>query len=134
MLQELIQYCRIKAIDGVLNPTEETYWKSITRAYSKRFSVPLGEVRKMDPGAVILEVYQDDYDEIDVFEHLEDFLEQIYAADDPNYSKQKEEDMEVFIKAAEKRETNRIKPKNPALEIKKSGSVDFSNLNTDQEH
>lgn len=131
MLQEIIEYCRLKAIHTLLSPTEETYWRNITRTYSKRFSVPLPEVRKMDPLEVILDVLEDNNEDIDPLDYLDDFLDQIYTAENPDYSIKKEEDLDVFIKAAEKREAGRIKK--PELTVKKSGSVDFSGLNTDKE-
>jgi hypothetical protein len=140
ILQDLFTYCQVKALDDKLNPTLETEWKAITRAYSERFHVPLPQVRQMDPESVISEVLEAQYEEIDVFEKIEHILEEIYRIDDPNYDKQQKIDMDAFIKVVEKREKKRLEAvkrkesrqkeslRGAQPPMRSGGSVDFSKL------
>lgn len=137
MIKELIEYCRVQALLSVLSPTENTFWRTVTRRYSKMFHVPLPEVRKMNPEDVIMEVFEEQLDGVDHVEHIEDFLEQIYTLENPAYSVKKVENLDEFIKGAGAREENRLSRDKKSAEQNRdsmrSGKMSFSNLNPDNE-
>lgn len=144
MFNELLEYCKAVALKNLLVPTEDSVWKSICRAYSKTFFVPLPEVLNLDPEHVILMVLEDRYEHVDVVQHIESLLEQIYILEDPAYRKQQSEDMDAFAKVAEQLEQKRINKNNNIDAANKKtlsgnadqepekptgGSVDFSGVN-----
>lgn len=136
IFQELLIYCKLKAYEDLLNPSEETLWRSITRAYSEKFHVPLPQVRQMDPEAVISEILEARYEDTDAFEDIESILEDIYTLEDPAYQQQQKAEMDMFIKNVEQREKRRLaqekeKEKNQRDVLRqqpKAGSVDFTKL------
>jgi hypothetical protein len=142
IFQELLAYCKAKALEEMFNPTEETVWKSITRSYSEKFHVPLPEVRKMDPEAVLSEIFEAKYEDIDPIEEVENLLEEIYTMESPDYQKEQRKEMDSFIKNVEEREKKRLegmklkeeKQQDTLREQPKrtGGSVDFSNLKDDK--
>ena len=137
---ELIQYCKAQALRDVLAPTEETIYKSLCRAYSQKFHVPLPEVFKMDPEHVLLTEFTSQLEDVNIEKNIDRILEQIYTLENPNYAEKKEDDLKTFIAQAEKEEKERIKKlkkaskkKMEALEKKPTGgSVDFSGLKDDE--
>ena len=143
ILQELLTYCRVKALEDCLNPNLESIWRSITRSYSQKFATPLAQVRAMDPEAVLSEVFEAQYEEIDVVEKIEGILEDLYKIENPNYEKARMVEMDSFMKNIEKREKKRLKKEKakeeqrlnayqPGPQSKTGGSVDFSNLKTEK--
>jgi len=143
IFQELLVYCRVKALEDCLNPTPESIWKSITRSYSEKFGTPLAEVRAMDPEAVLSEVFEAQYEEIDIVEKIEDILEDLYKIENPDYEKVHKVEMDSFMKNLEKREKKRLRKEKvkeeqrlssykPGPQTKTGGSVDFSKLKDDK--
>lgn len=129
---DVIEYCRIRAMETSLSPDEDTFWRSITRTYSKMFHTSLTEVRKMSPEQVVLEVFEAQNDaQGDVEERVEEILEHIYSIEDPNYVHKQEVDLDSFVKNASKRENKRLKKDLPeevvdeAPEVK-SGALSFN--------
>lgn len=135
MFHELLEYCKALAIKNALLPNDDTMWRSICRAYSKTFFVPLPQVMAMDPEHVIMTVLEDRYESIDVIENVEKLLDQVYAIEDPEYRKQQAEELDAFAELSEEREQKRLNKKT-VVETKEEpqenkptgGSVDFSNL------
>lgn len=144
IFHDLLIYCKLKAIDTMLNPSEESLWRSITRAYSTRFHVPLPQVRDMDPEEVIIEVLEARNEDVDEFDEIEGILEDILKIENPGYEKAQKADMDVFIKNMAKREqarldaedekeerrTNKLR-KQPDKPKPTKGSVDFGDLKED---
>jgi len=137
---DLIQACKAQALKDVLVPTEESVYKSVCRAYSQKFHVPLPDVFKMDPEHVLLMEFTSQLEEINLDKQIGTILEQIYTLENPNYEETKEEDLKEFIAKAEAEEKARLKKlkktpkKKPAVLEKKplGGSVDFSNLQDEE--
>lgn len=142
IFSDLLTYCKLKAIESFLSPTEETIWRNFTRVYSEKWNVPLPEVRKMDPEQVILDVLESRYEQMDLVEEIESILEDILKIENPSYSKVKEVEVESFASKVEQREKNRLVAaqrkdderlsKRTAKEQPKTGSVDFSKLKDDK--
>lgn len=149
IFSELLIYCKVKAIESLLTPTEETIWRAFCRSYSERWHVPLPKVRAMDPEEVIAEVLEARYEEMDAFEEIEGILEDIYKIENPRYEKQQKVEMDSFIQNMAKREQKRLSaeqereerrasklrpepPKTPPQPKRSGGSVDFSKLNNDK--
>jgi len=139
MFNDLLTLCKLKAIDSLLTPTEESTWKSFCRAYSERFYTPLPQVYQMDMEEVIGTILEANYADLDVFEEIEGILEDIYKLEDPNYMKKQKEESKAFVEHIERREKNRfntIKERVEKLatrpESQKRGSVDFSKLKEDK--
>lgn len=144
MFSELLEYCKATAIKNTLLPSDETLYKSICRAYSKTFHVPLPQVFKMDVEEVIQTIMDDKYESMDVIENIEVLLDQIYTLEDPSYKKQQTDDFEAFASAADEREQKRINKNNgiekSLVESKNNepenkptgGSVDFSNIREEE--
>lgn len=139
---ELMAYCKAQALRDVLAPTEESVHRSFCMAYSQKFHVPLPEVLKMDPEHVMLVEFTSQLEEIKIEKHIDSILDQIYTLENPNYQKEKENDLEDFIKKAEKEEAERVKKlkktivkKEEVEEEKKpsGGTVDFSGLKDEEE-
>lgn len=141
VFQDLLEYCKIKAIKDSLLPDEETIWKSLCRSYSEKFHTPLHYVETMDPEKVIQTIFDSQHDKTDVFENIENILDTIYSIEDPEYKKKKEENLDAFVKIAETMEQQRMnRPKKTLFEKEPAktenklsgGSVDFSNLKEDR--
>lgn len=148
-LTDLIDYCKAQAIANALEPTQDSIWRQMARSYSKTFSTPLHEVMELDPEMVILSHFENQMDSIkDVEERLEEFLDTIYGIEDPEYQKQKESELNDFIKQSEQEEEGRVekgKPIHPAMkndstlappEVKKlpvSGGINASYFNEENE-
>lgn len=132
----------MRAIESLLSPTEESIWRSFSRAYSERWHVPLPQVRAMDPLEVIGEVLEARYEDVDAFEEIEGILEDIYKIESPQYEVNQKANMKAFIKNIEKREKKRLEAEKKKEEKriasfrkeppKKGGSVDFSGLKNDK--
>lgn len=149
---DLINYCRLVAFENVLNPSEDSIYRGLCRAYSQKFSVPLPQVYLLDPEHVMTEVYESELDEVDLEKHADSILEEIYSLEDPEYYKEKESELQSFIEMAEEEEEERLKAGRPIHKnIKKAllettlpperiepprptkGKVDFSHLSKDEE-
>jgi len=113
IFEELMQYCRIRAIENTLMPTEESTYRSLCREYSQKFHVSLPQVYLLDPEHVMGEVFEAQLEEIDIEGNLEAILDQIYTLEDPEYQSEKEKELEDFIEMAEAEEEERIKQGKP---------------------
>lgn len=158
-LRDLQESCLAKAIMDKLDPDELSDYKFICRQYSKAFHTPLHVVENdLDPADVISAYYSDVYDGIDLDEKGEEVLDTIYELQDPNYAKEKREELKEFMRQAEAEERARIKagkPIHPSMkrdqevtlqgtpdmdeEVKlpdnmpTGGSIDLSRFNLDRE-
>lgn len=122
--RDLLEYVQAVAIAEKVHPTDEGLWRYICRNYSKKFNTPLHEVIKMDPEFVMLHYYEDQVDAIDTEDDLERILDIIYTLEDPEYERQKEKDVEDFIKESEEQEEERIKAGKPIHPAMKNDSIE----------
>jgi hypothetical protein len=111
ILMDLLTYCRIHAISTCFNPTEESIYRDACRSYSKTFHTPLEDVFKLDPEVVFLANYEEQLSDIDLEENVESLLEQIYAIEDPDYFKSKEDDLQQFIQKVQQEEYEKVSKK-----------------------
>jgi hypothetical protein len=111
--KELTEYCQAVALMSKILPDEGAVWRYICRKYSAKFSTPLDQVQIMDPEHVILNVYEEQLDELNLEQNLENFLDMIYTLEDPAYEAQKKQELGDFISQAEKQESDRIKAGKP---------------------
>lgn len=108
--KELLDYCQAQAITNVLENTELSVFRSICRQYSAKFNTPLhlcldGTIPLED---IMLAVFEDQLDSFDEEKDLENILDIIYGMEDPEYAKQKKEELEEFIEKAEMEEHERV--------------------------
>lgn len=122
--KEFLETLQAEAILNKLNPTEETIWYSIARSYSQKFSTPLKEVLEMDPAHVISQHYGAQLDDVDAEENAEKLLELVNTIKNPNYEKEKNGDLEDFVKQAEEEEKQRIKKGAPVPTTTKKSLLD----------
>lgn len=113
ILQDLIDYCRAAAIADSLLAGEEANYRYICRSYSKAFSTPLHEVYKLDPEEVVRTFFEDQMDAKDIEKELDALLDVIYELEDPNYTSEKRDELEQFIKQSEEEERERVAKKKP---------------------
>jgi hypothetical protein len=139
IFNDLLIFCKLKAIDSLLTPTEESTWKSFCRAYSERFCTPLPQVYQMDMEEVIGTILEANYADLEPFEEIEGILEDIYKLENPEYVKEQKKESEAFVEHIEKREKNRFKTIRERVEKlatktepQRRGSVDFSKLKEDK--
>ena len=94
---DLLELTQAKAILSKIRPNESSVWRGIMREYSKTFHVPLTEVPKLDPEEVLLNLYENQMDSLDLDED-KDFnrlMEKLYLLDDPEYDAQRDRDEEA---------------------------------------
>lgn len=106
--KDLADSCQAMAIANKIDPTADSVWRSLCRYYSNKFHTPLDQVLDMSPEHVILNVYEDQIDDIDVEEKLDVIMEAIYTLEDPDYESKKSEELDEFIKQAELDEQDRV--------------------------
>lgn len=106
--RDLLDLCQSEALANRFSPTEKSIWESHCRTYSKKFHTPLSQVLEMTPEHVMSNVYEDQLSDIDPEEKIEDLLDWIYALEDPSYERKKEEDLDEFVKKAEREEEQRL--------------------------
>lgn len=140
-----------EAIAEKLSPTNDGTWRSICRAYSKKYSTPLHLVVEMAPEFILQHHYEGEFEDVDLEEHLDQFERMIRMIEDPNYVQEEAEELDDFIEKAERDEEERLakgKPIHramkgglnslqeasiPETELPKQGFVDFTKLNQDNE-
>lgn len=110
---EVLDYCQAIALQNKLRPSDESIWRSICRDYSIKFNTKLTEVLSMDPEHVILTHYESQLDEVNIEDNYEKLLDMIYSLQDPEYAKQKANELYDYIKQAEREETERVKAGRP---------------------
>lgn len=103
----LADYCQAQALSDKLRPGDEAVWRQFCRKYSRTFYTPLHVVELMDPVKVLLAVYEDQLENVDVDDNMEAILDIIYSLEDPDYAKEKRDDLKQFIKDAEAEEEYR---------------------------
>lgn len=142
VFEELIEYCRIKAISEVLSPTLEGQFRAICRAYSQKFHTSLYLVLKMDPEHVLTEYFENRLEGVNLEENIHLLLEEIKTIEDPDYKPEdNDEGLDDFIATVEAKEAKRLKLPEKTLSDKEKlkdkkkmgGKVDFSNLDEDLE-
>lgn len=121
--KDLLEYCQAEAIASRVSPTEDSVWRNLCRQYSKKFHTPLSLVLEMDPEHVILNVYEDQAEEMELedYQKLEHVLDIIKGIEDPNYEAAKAAEQDEFDRQAELEEEERIKSGkavHPALQRK----------------
>ena len=145
---EIIELARVEAIAYKLHPTAASIWRNFCRDYSKVFHTSLTEVLEMSPEFVISQVLEERLDDANAVGRLEELMERIYLAEDPNYESHKEKDLQSWIKDVEEEENDRLKTGAPvwkkkptyppkkeekkeetAKELPKEGFVNFDYLN-----
>lgn len=153
--KDLLDYCQAQAIANTLENTELSVWRNLCRNYSTRFSTPLhlcldGTIPMED---IMLAVFEDQLDNFEEEKDLENILDTIYAMEDPEYEKQKRDELEDFIIKAEKEEEDRLAagkpihralrgeaslpteetlPEKKPLELPKSGGINLSYLEKEE--
>lgn len=105
---ELLEYCQVEALASKMSPTDESVWRGLCRKYSKMFHTPLAQVEQLEMAHVVLSVYEEQFGELDVEENLEDIMDMLYSLQDPNYDKEKRDNLKDFMKRALREEEERI--------------------------
>lgn len=105
---ELVEHCQAEALANKISPTNESLWRHFCRSYSKKFHTPLHIVEELEPLAVLQAVYEDGMSDFDVEDNIEDVMDQLYSLQDPNYEKQKNNDLKDFMKRALIEEEQRL--------------------------
>lgn len=117
--RELLDACRLEAINGILNPTQETIYRSMCRDYSERFHTPLHVVHTLDMEFVITELYSAQFDDRQSKEDwvLEDdlgsLMEMVARIEDPEFEAHEKEEFDEFAEQALAEERERLKAKRP---------------------
>lgn len=113
--KDLLDYCHLEAISNSLAPTEESIWRNICRSYSKEFNTPLHLVMELPPKTVILNVYENQLNEMDLEdpEKLSKLIEIVSGIEDPEYDSKKLKEQEEFDKMILEQEEERIKSNKP---------------------
>lgn len=119
--KDILEYCQIEAISSRLSPTEVSVWRALCRSYSKMFHTPLHLVLEMSPEHVILNVYEEQTDELDIDDYLklEHLMDVIKKIEDPEYAAKQVNEQEDFDRKAEQEEADRVKSGRPVYEGKK---------------
>jgi hypothetical protein len=112
-LDDLLDFCSAEALASKFEPTESAVWRKLCRQYSKKFHTPLPQVMSLNPEEVAINVFEENLEELDTEEHLEQLLDLIYTLEDPEYARQKEEELGQFIKDTERQEKERIRAGKP---------------------
>ena len=112
-LSEVIEMASVEAIAHKLHPTAASTWRNFCRYYSKIFHTPYHEALKMSPEFVISAVLEERLDEVIVLDKMEELMDRIYVAEDPNYESHKEKDLQSWIKDVEEEESLRLKEGKP---------------------
>lgn len=116
-LSEMIEWCNAKALESKLLPDEDSFYRSLCRKYSKRFHTALPSVEALDPMHVILAVYEDQMEDIDLedVEALNKLMDIIMTKIDPEYEGQKAAELDEFMEAAQEEEEQRLEDNTPLL-------------------
>lgn len=113
--KELLDYCKAQAILNTLEGSELSVWRNICRSYSRKFATPLhmclnGDIPMED---ILLAEFEDQLSDFDEEKDLDSVLDKIYALEDPEYEKEKANELEEFIDKAEAEEEERLKKGKP---------------------
>lgn len=148
--KDLLDLYKSEAINNTISVNEISVWRSICRSYSKKFSTPLhlcldGTIPMED---ILLAEFEEQLSDFDADKDLEAMLDQIYALEDPEYEKSKQDELEEFMEKAERDEEKRIKlgkpihkemkqetslPAAPPKNLPKSGGINLSYLSKEEE-
>lgn len=107
---DLLDYTQAQAIVNTLENTELAVWRRKCRTYSQKFSTSLhlclnGTIPAEE---ILLAVFEDQLESFEEEKDLDNLLDTIYSMEDPDYERQKKEDLEEFIEKAEKEEDERL--------------------------
>jgi len=121
--KELLEFCQVEAIANRVKPTEDSVWRALCRTYSKKFHTPLHLVLEMDPEHVVLNVYEEQTEDMDLddYQKLEHVMDILRGIEDPNYEAAKAREQEEFDRQAEEEEAARVaagKAVHPSLQRK----------------
>jgi hypothetical protein len=111
IFKELLEYCRLQAISDVLSPTVESVYRDACRNYSKTFHTELEKVFQLDPEKVLRANYEEQLQDIDIEENIEVLLEEVYRIENPDYDRDKETDLQDYIKNIQKEEYEKAQSK-----------------------
>ena len=86
----IYEYLKLKAFNGLLNETDEFFYRKICRWYSKTFCTPLHQVYKLPWDDVLLTYYEDSLDEMGynrtydmaIEEYVPEIIEQMEKEDE----------------------------------------------------
>lgn len=109
----LLELAQARAIFNKLKPTEASVWRGVMREYSRSFSTPLHEVIKLDPEVVLLNLYEYQFDALDLEEDA-DFnrlMDTLHKLEDPDYDANHDKEEEEYNKKAVLEEEERLKKK-----------------------
>lgn len=148
--KDILDSAHTQAIHDKMIPSDDSLWRKFAREYSKNFSTPLHLVLDMDPEFVMLQLYEQRYDDLDMDEpeNIEFLNRVLRMIKDPSYVQEEEEELEDFVTMAEEQEKERLakgKPIHPGMKVRnnlealetqlpipadlpKQGFVDFSKL------
>lgn len=102
----------VSMVDSLLNkvePTEHSAYRFICREYSKKFHTPLHIVEhELALDYVILHYCESQLDAMDIDENIEKILDKLYELQDPEYVKQKKQNLDEDIKKYEDEEELRL--------------------------
>jgi len=111
----LLDWAKAQAILNTLEGTEYSVWRSVCRSYSKTYSTPLHLCLNGDipPEDILLAEFESQLEDIDLEKDIEHILDQIYRLEDPEYERNRANELDDFIVQAELEEKERIKKKKP---------------------
>lgn len=145
---DLLETLYLKSVKTALDPDAEALWRAKCRAYSAKFNTPLHLVNDLDPEFVLTNLYELENTREHVTENLEEILDKLYKARDPDYEPMDDEEVEDLVDAVLNKEIKRLgqkpilvaKPKNAEKVLApietaepKSGGLSFDNLNRQDE-
>lgn len=129
---DLLETAEAEALFEKLQPTELYIWESICRSYSKNFNTPLHMVMELDPLFVIKTHYASQLDDTDLEETLEQFLDSLYALQDPNHERSKRDELDADMAMYEQREKERIEKGLPIHKAMKKNTSEKTLLENEE--
>ena len=113
--KDLLDYAQAEAISCAFEGTELSVWRAICRSYSVKFSTPLHLLTDgtVNPEDILLNVFESQLENADLEKDCESLLEKIRILENPLYEKEKEADLDAFVKKVQEEERERIKKGEP---------------------
>lgn len=105
--QDIIDYCQAEALAEKLGPTNNGVYRHFCRTYCKMFYTPLHIVYGLPVAEVVLSVFENQVEEMNPDDNMESIMDMIYTIEDPDYAKEKQDDLKRFIRDAEEEEEER---------------------------
>lgn len=115
---DILEYCQAIALANKLEPDDAAIYRKFCRAYSKKFSTPLPEVLKLDAEHVMLTMFEDELEGVDLenVEKVESLLDILYGMADPEYEGKKKEELDDFMEDAMEEERERLAEKKTVVQ------------------